>query len=91
MADHKLNPNQTKKTYFGPYDPFVHVHDDTYHKQESQGYCGICGRRTSYKSLYAAEYCCSYECSNELWCDITERIASSSSLRRRPKNGNHRR
>jgi hypothetical protein len=87
MAD----PHQPRKTFFGPYDPFVHVHDDTYYLQKSYGYCGVCGRRTYYKSLYAAEYCCSHECSNELWCDITERVATASSSRRRPKNGNHHR
>jgi hypothetical protein len=80
-AHHRL-----KKTYFGPHDPYVHCHDDTYNRLDKPGYCGVCGKRTNYKSLYAAEYCCSVECSNELWCDITERIASRQTTNRK-RNG----
>jgi hypothetical protein len=82
------SPNsRPKREYFGPEEPFVHCHDDTYYRQQNTGRCGVCGKRTHYKSLYAAEYCCSVECSNELWCDITERIATStrSALRKRGK------
>jgi hypothetical protein len=82
MAD----PHQPRRTFFGPHDPFVYAHNDTYYQQKTHGYCGVCGKRTHYKSLYAAEYCCSVECSNELWCDITERIISSKPRRRRQTN-----
>ena len=74
--------NRPKKTYFG-HEPFIYCHDDTYYQQDTMGYCGVCGKKTSYKSLYAAEYCCSVECSNELWCDITERVFSTSAKRRK--------
>lgn len=75
-----------KRTYFGPNEPFVHCHDDVYNQQKTQGRCGICGKNTFYKSLYAAEYCCSVECSNELWCQITESVASTSSNNKRRRN-----
>lgn len=75
-----------KRTYFGPTDQFVHCHDDTYYFKEKEGQCGVCGKKTHYKSLYAAEYCCSVECSNELWCDITERVATSPTKRKSRKS-----
>lgn len=43
---------------------------DVYRQQERMGYCGVCGKKTHYKSVYAAEYCCSEECSREMWYDI---------------------
>lgn len=50
--------------------PFIEFQDDVYRQQPAQGYCGVCGKKTHYKSLYAAEYCCSEECSKEMWYDI---------------------
>jgi hypothetical protein len=49
---------------------------DTYHQQQKAGYCGVCGKRTNYKSVFAAEYCCSEECSKELWHDIFVKLMS---------------
>ena len=74
---------EPKRQYFDPKVPFVHSHDDTYYRQDTHGYCGVCGKKTFFKSLYAAEHCCSVECSNELWCDISERIATTSTRKRR--------
>ena len=82
-ASMSSDPSRPKRHYFGPHDLFVHCHDDTYYKQQTSGYCGVCGKKTAYKSLYAAEFCCSMECSNELWCDLTERIATTSTKRKR--------
>lgn len=72
-----------KRQYFGPREPFVNCHDDTYHLQDSPGRCGVCGKKTFYKSLYTTEYCCSVECSNELWCDLSERLAAKFTRHRR--------
>ena len=77
------SPSRPKRNYFGPDEAFIYCHDDTYLRQPKEGYCGVCGKKTAYKSLYAAEYCCSPECSNELWCDITERLANPNSRRRK--------
>jgi hypothetical protein len=79
------SPNRPKRHYFGPDEKFIYCHDDTYLRQEEVGYCGICNKKTRYKSVYAAEYVCSPECSNELWCDITERLASIVVRRKRGK------
>lgn len=49
---------------------WVDYQDDIYRQQPTHGYCGVCGKKTHYKSVYAAEYCCSEECSRELWYDI---------------------
>lgn len=43
---------------------------DVYRQQNKGGYCGVCGKKTNYKSVYAAEYCCSEECSREMWYEI---------------------
>jgi hypothetical protein len=77
------NSYTPKRQYFGPYDPFVECHDDIYRKQDEPGRCGVCGKKTHYKSVHSTEFCCSMECSNELWCDITEKIASGGGKRRR--------
>ena len=50
--------------------PWVEYQNDVYHQQPTQGYCGVCGKKTNYKSVYAVEYCCSEECSQEMWYDI---------------------
>ena len=76
---------EPKRQYFDPKSLFVHAHDDTYRRQDTPGYCGVCGKKTLFKTLYAAEHCCSVECSNELWCDISERIATTSTSRKRRK------
>jgi hypothetical protein len=49
---------------------WVEYQNDIYRQQSSHGYCGVCGKKTHYKSVYAAEYCCSEECSRELWYEI---------------------
>jgi hypothetical protein len=43
---------------------------DVYRQQAKTGYCGVCGKKTNYKSVYAVEYCCSEECSKEMWYEI---------------------
>lgn len=75
--------SRPKRTYFGPDQPWIYCDDDTYYRQQRVGYCGVCGKKTHYKSLYAAEYCCSPQCSNELWCDLTEMMASPQHRRKR--------
>jgi hypothetical protein len=50
--------------------PWFDYQGDVYRHQRKQGYCGVCGKKTNYKSVYAVEYCCSEECSRELWYDI---------------------
>lgn len=49
---------------------WVEYQGDVYRQQERTGYCGVCGKKTNYKSVFAAEYCCSEECSRELWYSI---------------------
>lgn len=71
-----------QKTTFGPFEPFVHCHDDTYNRMDKPGRCGVCGKPTHYKSLYSAEFCCSIECSNELWCEISEKVATTSTRKK---------
>ncbi len=72
-----------KRQYFGPHELYVECHDDIYRKQKESGTCRVCGKKTYYKSTYTTEYCCSMECSNELWCDLTEKIAKGGGRRRR--------
>jgi len=72
-----------KRTYFNPNEAFVECHDDVYVRQETAGRCGICGKSTMFKSRYAVEHVCSVECSNELWCQLTETIATTSTSRKR--------
>jgi hypothetical protein len=72
-----------KRNYFDPNRPFVEIHDDVYVRQETQGRCGICGKNTFFKSRYAVEHVCSVECSNELWCQISESVATTSARRKR--------
>jgi len=50
--------------------PWIEFQNDIYRQQAKYGYCGICGKKTNYKSVYAVEYCCSEECSKELWYEI---------------------
>lgn len=50
--------------------PFFEYQNDIYRRQATQGYCGVCGKKTHYKSLYAAEHCCSEQCAEVLWYDI---------------------
>jgi hypothetical protein len=49
---------------------WVEYQNDIYRKQPSHGYCGVCGKKTHYKSVYSTEFCCSEECSRELWYEI---------------------
>lgn len=49
---------------------WIEYQGDTYRQQPTHGYCGVCGKKTNYKSVYAAEYCCSEECSQVMWYDI---------------------
>jgi len=49
---------------------WVEYQGDVYRQQHKMGYCGVCGKKTHYKSVYAVEYCCSEECSREMWYDI---------------------
>ena len=55
---------------------WVGFQGDTYRQQPKAGYCGVCGKKTNYKSVFAAEYCCSEECSKELWHDIFVKLMS---------------
>jgi hypothetical protein len=73
----------TKRTYFDPHLPFVECHDDVYVQQSRPQKCGVCGKNTRFKSRFAAEHICSVECSNEMWCQITETVATTSTRRRR--------
>lgn len=50
--------------------PLIPYQGDVYILKEKFGYCGVCGKKTNYKSSYAVEYCCSEECSKELWYEI---------------------
>ncbi|MEY2973080.1 MAG: Cyanophage [Pseudomonadota bacterium] len=50
--------------------PWIEYQGDIYRRQAKQGYCGVCGKKTNYKSAFAVEYCCSEECSREMWYDI---------------------
>ncbi len=50
--------------------PLISYQGDTYVLKEKVGFCGVCGKKTNYKSSFAAEYCCSEECSKELWYEI---------------------
>lgn len=50
--------------------PSISYQGDVYNHQEKPGYCGVCGKKTNYKSAFALEYCCSEECSRDLWHDI---------------------
>lgn len=72
-----------KRTYFDQRMPWIELHDDVYVRQATQARCGICGRSTRFKSRYAAEHICSVECSNELWCQISENVATSSAGKKR--------
>lgn len=54
--------------------PFVEFQNDVYRQQPKAGYCGVCGKKTQYKSVYAVEHCCSEECAGELWHDIFMRF-----------------
>lgn len=60
---------QQSKTLFRK-KHWVEYQNDVYREQEKPGYCGVCGKKTHYKSVYAVEYCCSEECSREMWYDI---------------------
>lgn len=66
---------QQSKTFFR-YKPWIEYQNDVYRYTERQGYCGVCGKRTNYKSVYAVEYCCSEECSKELWHDLFMKLMS---------------
>jgi hypothetical protein len=50
--------------------PWIEYQNDVYRQERRAGYCGVCGKKTNYKSVYAVEYCCSEECSREMWYDI---------------------
>jgi hypothetical protein len=63
---------QTKKLFRNK--PFVEYQSDVYRQQDKTGYCGVCGKKTNYKSVYAVEYCCSEECSQEMWYDIFTKL-----------------
>lgn len=84
MAKPKKAPQQ--KTFF-PRHQSLEFEGDTYRSEPVAGTCGICGRRTHHKSVFAVEYCCSHECSRELWYQIFERILSNWMSSR--KNRNH--
>lgn len=74
------------KTFF-PRNQAVEFEGDTYKVEPRSGVCGVCGRRTHHKSVFAVEYCCSQECSREIWYGIFERILSNWMSSR--KNRNH--
>jgi len=61
--------------------PWFDYQGDVYKQMPTPGYCGVCGKKTNYKSLYAVEYCCSEECSRELWHDIFMRFLTDRKRR----------
>ena len=65
---------QTKKLFGSKL--WIEYENDIYRWNNRQGYCGVCGKKTNYKSVYAAEYCCSEECSKEMWHDVFMKLMS---------------
>lgn len=70
----KKMAQQTKKLFTKA--PWIEFQNDVYRKQDRMGYCETCGKKTHYKSVYAVEYCCSEECSKEMWYDIFVKLLS---------------
>lgn len=73
---------QQNKTFFKK-EPLIEFEGDVYRKQEKASYCGVCGKKTNYKSVYAVEYCCSEECSREIWSDIFMKLYADKRRRSR--------
>lgn len=59
----KLFPSNNKNS--------VEYKNDTYYNTGKTGYCGVCGKKTQYKSRMAVEYCCSEQCADQLWHEIS--------------------
>jgi len=72
---------QQTKTLFRK-KPSLEYQGDIYQRKPVMGYCGVCGKKTEYKSVYAAEYCCSEECSRELWSEIFIKLHTDKRRRR---------
>jgi len=77
-------PHQHKTLF--PNNRSYEFEGDNYVYNPAQGHCGICGRKTHHKSLLAVEYCCSRECSRELWYQIFERILTGWMSNRKNRN-----
>lgn len=63
-------------------DVSINYQGDVYQQQKNAGYCGVCGKKTNYKSVFAAEYCCSEECSQEIWNEIFIKLHTDKKRRR---------
>lgn len=82
----KPNKKPQHKTLF-PKGQTLDFEGDTYKWTPESGTCGVCGRRTHHKSVFAVEHCCSEECSRDLWYQIFERFLTNWMSSR--KNRNH--